>query len=152
MSTTLYKNSSKIMMLAVAGGFAFILAELLGIQHAQGPKLIGTFAAAIGAVLGLVGLSENPRVRRILSILFIVLALSGIYGFTVHSGARGFRGEGAAAVPASEDRTVQRALRSFTLLPPPLAPLALTGLSLMGAAFASIGSAAASERLSMARA
>ena len=152
MSTTLHKNSSRIMMLAVAGGFAFILIELLGIQHAQGTKMIGAVSAAIGAVLGLVGLSENPQLRRILSILFIVLALTGIYGFTVHSGARGFRTQGAAAVPASEDRTVQRALRSFTLLPPPLAPLALTGLALMGAAFSSIGAAAATERLSMARA
>ena len=152
MSATLYKNSSKIMMLAVAGGFAFILIELLGIQHAQGPKMIGAVAAAIGAVLGLVGLSENPQLRRILSILFIVLALSGLYGAFVHNGARSFRAQGAAEVPASEDRTIGRALRSFTLLPPPLAPLALTGLALMGAAFSSIGAAVASERLTMARA
>jgi hypothetical protein len=151
MSETLYKNMPKVLMLAVALGFAGLVVELLGINHGQGGKLPGLVAAIIGTVLGLVGLSESPGLRRILSILFIVLALSGLYGAFVHSGARGFRAQGAASAQVGEDRTLRRAINSFTLFPPPLAPLTLTGLSLMGAVFTSIGSAALADRMRIAR-
>jgi hypothetical protein len=134
MAVNLYRNAPRIVMLAVAGGFAFLLIELFMLNHAQGGKLPGAIAAGVGTLLGLLGLANVGGLRKILPVLFLVLALSGLYGAFVHSGARDFRAQGAANVPATEDRTVNRAIRSFTLFPPTLGPLMLTGLSLLGAA------------------
>jgi hypothetical protein len=148
MSEALYKNFPKVLMVMVALGFAGLAVELIGINHGQGGKLPGLIAAVVGAVLAFVGLSESPALRRILAILFIVLSLSGLYGsFVAHSGSRNFRATMAAGANVGEDRALRRAMNSFTLMPPPLAPLALTGLSLMGAVFTTIGSAAIADRM-----
>lgn len=133
LAQNLRKNASLLLSLFVAAGFAFILTELLILNHAGGPRLVALITCGLGIAFSLASLVNNPRLRQIVAILFVVLSLTGLYGFMTHQGARGFRQQGVAAAPATEDRTIRRALNSFGNLPPTLSPLALTGLSILGA-------------------
>lgn len=146
LATNLNKNFTRVMLLVVAAGFAFLLVELLVMGHSNGPRLISVVAAALGAVFGLVAMSQSSGLRRIMAILFVVLSLSGIFGFMAHSNGRSFRSQAVASAPATEDRTVRRALNSFGNMPPTLAPLMLTGLSLFGAVVALSASAEATKK------
>jgi hypothetical protein len=134
LATNLNRNAPRLLLIAATAGFVFLLIELITLGHINFAKLYGAIAAGVGAVLGLAALFVGGGVRRIVGILFLVLSLSGLYGFVIHSGARGSRNEGVAKVAQQEDRTIGRALRSFGLLPPVLSPLMLTGLALLGAA------------------
>ncbi|MCW1971129.1 MAG: hypothetical protein KIH69_023720 [Anaerolineae bacterium] len=125
----------------MAAGFAFLLAELVILNHTSGPRMIGAIACVAGIVLSLAALAPNSRLRQILAILFVLVALSGLFGANTHQGSRGFRQQGVASAPATEDRTIRRALNSFGNLPPTLAPLALSGLAMLGAAVTLAGSA-----------
>lgn len=131
---------------AGSAGFAFLLIELLVMGHRSGPRLISVVAAALGTAFGLVAMSQNSGLRRVLTNLFVVLSLSGLFGFMAHSSGRSFRSQAVASVPATEDRTVRRALNSFGNLPPTFAPLMLTGLSLFGAVVALSASAEAARK------
>jgi thiol:disulfide interchange protein len=134
MTTTLKNNSTTVYLLVVALGFAFLLAELVIMGHTNGPRLISVVACVLGILFALAGLAMS-NARRIIAILFVVLALSGVFGFMAHGGARGFRQQNTAAAiqAASADKDLQRALRSYSGMPPTLAPLMLSGLSLLGA-------------------
>jgi hypothetical protein len=145
---SLKNNSHTLFSLFVVGGFAFLLAELVTLGHTNPSQLLSIIAPVLGIVFGLAGLSSNSRLRKIISILFIVLSLSGIMGTLAHNGSRAFRANMVSSVQ-SEDRAIRRAIGSFTRLPPTLAPLMLTGLSLFGAAVASIGAAEVSMRKNM---
>lgn len=133
LAQNLRKNASLLLSLFVAAGFAFILTELLILNHAGGPRLIALITCGLGITFSLVALVNNRRLRQIVTVLFAILSLAGLFGFMTHQGARGFRQQGVAAAPATEDRTIRRALNSFGNLPPTLSPLALTGLSILGA-------------------
>jgi hypothetical protein len=145
---SLKNNSHTLFSLFVVGGFAFLLAELVTLGHTNPPQLLSIIAPVLGIVFGLAGLASNSRLRKIISILFIVLSLSGIMGTLAHSGARAFRGQMASSVQ-TEDRAVRRAIGSFTRLPPTLAPLMLSGLSLFGAYVAYLGTGTMMERKNM---
>lgn len=113
--------------------FAFLLTELVLLGHTRGGQLISIIACVLGILFSLISLAAS-NLRRIIAILFVVLALTGIVGFLTHGGARGFRQQNtAAAIQAATDRDIRRALSSFSNMPPTLSPFALSGLSLMGA-------------------
>jgi lysylphosphatidylglycerol synthetase-like protein (DUF2156 family) len=133
MTTAIRNNSTTIYFLVVVVGFAFLLAELVVMGHTNGPRVISVVACVLGILLALAGLVMG-NLRRIFAILFVVLALSGVWGFMAHSNGRNFRQTNTASIDVStQDRLVQRAMRSFSNMPPTLAPLMLTGLSLLGA-------------------
>jgi hypothetical protein len=133
MTTAIRNNSTTIYFVVVAAGFAFLLAELVVMGHTNGPQLISVVACVLGILFALAGLAVGGA-RRIISILFVVLALTGVFGFMAHSGGRNFRQTNTASLDVStQDRLVQRAVRSFSNMPPRLAPLMLSGLSLLGA-------------------
>lgn len=133
LAQNLRKNAPLLLSLFVAAGFAFLLVELVMLNHTGGPRLISVITCGLGIAFSLVALVNNRRLRQIVAVLFAILSLTGLYGFMTHQGARGFRQQGVAAAPATEDRTIRRALNSFGNLPPTLSPLALTGLSILGA-------------------
>jgi hypothetical protein len=137
------KLNPLILLIAVAAGFGFIVAELSILGHTQGPRQTGFIAAIVGAVLGLVAaFVAHPMVRKILAALFAILALSGLLGANAHQGGQARRAAVVAGVqPAPTDGGIRQALGTFGRLPPTLAPLMLTGLALLGAyvSFASSG-------------
>ena len=105
---------------------------LLTLNHAGGPRLIALIICVLGIAFSLVALVNNRRLRQIVALLFAILSLDGLFGFMTYQGARGFRQQGGAAAPATEDRTIRRALSRFGNLPPTLSPLKLTGLAILG--------------------
>lgn len=147
-----------ILLLFVAGGFFTTLAELILTGHTMGPQLIGVVASALGIVLAALGIFAAGKLRITTVILFLVLAFSGVMGMAQHLLNRGPEGamaevqvadetwqpvanqtdvaSGAAAAPLQDgDGTGERAFPGGppNAEPPPLAPLALSGLALMGA-------------------
>jgi hypothetical protein len=131
----------------VAGGFLLLTVELLGLNHQTGPRVISVIATALGIVLALVvSLAGNSGLRRIIAIVFVLIALVGIFGYTMHSGGRARRAEATASLQLPDNQVVQRAVRSFSSMPPVFSPLSITGMALFGAVVALIGSAEAAAR------
>ena len=127
-------KSALILFLFVAAGFGFLVAELNILGHTAGPRQIGFFAAIAGAVLALVSaFVASPMVRRILGVLFVLLAVTGLLGVNAHEGGRVRRAGVIAALPAPPTGGLAQAAGTFQRLPPTLAPLMLSGLSLLGA-------------------
>jgi uncharacterized membrane protein (UPF0136 family) len=154
--TNLRRNTTAILLSFVAAGFAFLLAELLLIGHTEGSQLVATGASAVGLLLALLALVPQRTLRFVVAGLFVLLALSGVYGAFEHKTDRVERREEAAAAlavvessmvdssanpavgaasaaPAGETKeVVGEALGSFAENPPILSPLALSGLALLG--------------------
>ena len=133
LASSLNKNSKNVLFAFVALGFAFTLIELVAMGHTRGPQMLSIIACALGVVFALAGMFAAGA-RKIIAILFVVLALTGIFGFMAHGGARGFRQSMVASAQVGDNQALQRAVRSFSNMPPTLAPLILSGLSLFGAA------------------
>jgi hypothetical protein len=138
----LQRNFSVILWFGVAAGFLGMLVELLLMGHAQGSQLISVVACIAGVVLAVLGLSG--RASRNVSALFLVLALSGLYGAAVHRAERVERIaevepaakliESAAGADSGEAKHIaEEAIEKFAGFPPLLAPLGLSGLSMLGA-------------------
>ena len=127
------RNTTALFLVGIAIGFALVLVELALINHVRGTQLIAIIACVAGIVLSLVGLVPRRGVRRAVAALFVVLALTGVYGFIEHQQGRSERaGEVAEVASSATDRVVREALDSFASNPPALSPLALSGLSLLG--------------------
>lgn len=136
-----------ILLLMAAGGFVMLVIELLITNHTDGIQLAGVIASAIGLILAVAALFlTSLQARNILAILFIVLSVSGLIGVLQHFNARGEEGEtalnvaGAASYqPVSlrsedDDENPGEARGDESeAVPPPLAPLGLSGLALLGA-------------------
>ena len=146
-----------LMMLFLIGGFAMLLAELVITNHTDGIQLIAVVASLAGLVLAGVGLIASPKLRPIVAVLFLLLSLTGIVGVIEHQDAGGEGGERAARPALTTSASASGAAAAVTRnlqggdgdndtppnrdfrgrpgqqsAPPPLAPLSLAGLSLMG--------------------
>ena len=132
LSRTLRTHTTNILLAFVTAGFALLLVELLMINHIFQLQLIAVGSSAIGLLLSLFAFLPRAGLRRIIAGLYVVLALVGLYGFSVHLSGRARHQQAAAAVPQSNDRTIRRALTSFARNPPLVPPLALSGLAALG--------------------
>lgn len=127
-------KTTTIFLSFIALGFVFLFAELFLMGHWHGTQLIAVITCGMGLVLSLVALKPATGLRRLVAVLFLVLALSGVYGFLEHREGRGERQQEAApALQAAKDDVTQEALHSFANNPPMLSPLALSGLAMLGA-------------------
>ena len=79
LAQNLRKNAHLLLSLFVAAGFAFLLAELLILNHTSGPRLIGVVTCVLGVIFSLVALAPNARVRQILAILFVLFDVEVIF-------------------------------------------------------------------------
>jgi hypothetical protein len=159
--TNVRRHTTSILLSFVAAGFAFLLVELLLMGHTEGSQLVATGASAAGLALSLLALVPQQKLRIGVGALFVVLALSGVYGAQQHQADRGERREEAtaaaeavgvaevapaadaagaseaapaadAAINGEAGEVVGEALDSFASNPPILSPLALSGLALLG--------------------
>lgn len=144
-----------LMMLFLIGGFTMLLVELLITDHVDGIQLVAVAASLAGLILAVVGLIASPKLRPIVAVLFLLLSLTGIIGVIEHTEARGEEGERAARPALTTSAGGAAAAVSLRFqggdgdddvppasgfasrdgeqsAPPPLAPLSLAGLSLMG--------------------
>lgn len=125
-----------LILVFTAGGFVFILAELLLERHWQGVQLAAPVSAGGGLILALLALTRRGAVP--VTALFLALSGAGLFGTFAH-----FEERTGGGPPAQAGATAQ--LVSGTGVPaglpqggfsgPPwLAPLSLSGLALIGGA------------------
>lgn len=114
-----------LVLLGVAAGFGMLLAELLLTGHTEGTQRISVLTSVLGIGLGLMALWVSGWLRGLVIAGFALLALVGVYGALEHREG----GEGREAqtqVRFISEREEGKAT------PPPLAPLSLSGLALLG--------------------
>jgi hypothetical protein len=161
LQATVRRNLTSLLLLLLAGGYLVIVGELFIYQHWDGVQLIGFSASLVGLIAVLLGLFAKGGLRVGLAFLLVVLSLSGVIGAYEHFESRAEGAEAArpALAQANAGVTVMVAYQPGAAerlaaqedeegegqegasgeeggeeVPPPLAPLSLAGLSLMGAA------------------
>ena len=141
-----------ILLLLLLSGFATLLAELLLTNHFGGTQSVAVIASVVGALALLTGFFVKGSVRHVVALLLLVLSISGLMGMREHfeeaSEARAtpalvtMDAGGYQPIAGSADaiaRTLQQEDEENETrdrgesAPPPLAPLSLSGLALMGA-------------------
>ena len=134
-----------LMLVFTAGGFVFILAELLLERHWEGIQLVAPVSAGVGFVLALFALTRRGTLP--VAVLFLALSATGLYGTLEHFEERTESGPSAQAASASTSPAAQLvsdvsapADGEFAgppgggSAPPWLAPLSVSGLALLGGA------------------
>lgn len=121
----------------VVGAFALTLGELLLMGHSEGKQIIGMVMSAVAMGALVLGLLVGPRIRKVLLGVLCVVALSGVFGTIEHveeaqehrENAERERQELALSSPSEDGEAHEE---GKTHGPPPLAPLSVSGLALMG--------------------
>jgi len=135
-----------LVLAGAAGGFALLLAEMLLTDHTEDLQAVAVWSAVAGIVLCLIGLAiRSRRAALLVSLALVLLSLAGPVGFYLHATGEaearetqalaqdrdprddgdeeGEEGEGGEGGEEGEEGKG----------PPPLSPLSLSGLALMGA-------------------
>ena len=160
LETMVRHNLITILLFLLLGGFAMLLVELLITNHIDGIQNVANVASLVGAVAILLGFFAKSTFRHLLVLLLLLLSLSGLLGAWEHLESReGGEARTPAALTISQDGYQTIANRAGTNVeratqqegdegneagerggreggegsPPPLAPLSLSGLALMGA-------------------
>ena len=146
----LEKHFITLILAFTAGGFVFLLLELLLESHWEGTQLIAPIAAGLGLVLTLFSLAGRRGLAVV--VMFLVLSVSGLFGTFQHFEERSEPREGppnratiSAVQVADMEAPPAAAGPEGTFDGPPdggrggggppwLAPLSLSGLALLGAA------------------
>ena len=149
------KNFPELVLVGAAGGFLMILAELIITDHLEGTQLVAVVASVIGLVVSAVGFLLRGAASRAGAILLVLLSISGLVGAFEHyeegqeeatatqhglpvgqdyryidsdeEDEESVSGEAGEAGEEGEEGEEGEAV------PPPLAPLSLSGLALLGA-------------------
>lgn len=149
------KNLPEVVLAAAVGGFLMILAELIITDHLDGIQLVAVVASVIGLVVSAAGFVLRGAASRAGAILLVLLSISGLVGAFEH-----YEEGQEEAVAAQYGLAVGQEYRYIDsdeedeesvsgeereageegeggeegeAVPPPLAPLSLSGLALLGA-------------------
>ncbi|CAN5695025.1 hypothetical protein BH10CHL1_BH10CHL1_03800 [soil metagenome] len=141
--TLIQQYFTNLLLLFVAGGFLMLVAELLLTGHTRGIQLLAIVASVAGVVFALVGLFSRGKASMALVVAFLLLSVTGVIGVLEHSEERGGEREAVATVRLARTNNAANSQVNFQQqpgfrreedgTPPPLAPLSLAGLSLIGA-------------------
>lgn len=136
--TALRTRLPELVLLANAGAFAVLFAELLLMEHTDGIQLVAPAATASGAALCLVAVVLPGRSKWLVAALLSGLSTTGLVGFVQHMDERGGLSLSALNEDADDDDDHSGPGRGGgdddeDELPPPLAPLSVTGTALLGA-------------------
>jgi hypothetical protein len=139
-----------ILLLLLAGGFAITVVELLLTGHVKGIQLVGVIAPAVALVCVLTGLFAHGTLRAVMAAALLVVSLAGLLGAWEHFEEGGRQGS-VPALAAQGERYQPVSYQAAAVAdegnegreraeggesggnPPPLAPLAISGLALMAA-------------------
>jgi hypothetical protein len=133
----------ELVLVGAAGGFVGTVAELLLTDHGDGTQAIAVIAAGIGAALCLAGLVvSSPIVLRTLAAGLLLLSIAGPVGVILHAGGEAEASEAPHLIQdvpvlggdEDDDEGEGRGEDEGGGEIPPLAPLSLSGLGLLGAA------------------
>ena len=137
MRQTLQRYLPQLVLLASAGAFAVLLAELIILEHTEGVQRIAPAAATVGIVLCVLAVLLRGRGAAVFAALFAVIALAGVIGVYRHLDER----EGSLSltlVPTAlahddDDEERDDDDDDHEHEPPPLAPLGLSGNAMLAA-------------------
>ena len=157
------RNLITILLVLLLGGFVMLLVELLITNHVGGIQNVANVASVVGAAAILLGFFAKGTFRHLLVLLLLVLSMSGLLGAWEHLESReggeaqapaalAVRSDGYQTISNGAGADVERTLQEDDEegeeareggeggereggegAPPPLAPLSLSGLALMGA-------------------
>lgn len=141
--TFIQEHFTNLLLLFVAGGFFMLVAELLLTHHTDGIQLVAVIASVAGLLFALVGLFSRGKASMALVVAFLLLSVTGVIGVLEHNEERGDERKAVATVRVTRANNVANSRANFQQqpgfrreeggTPPPLAPLSLAGLSLIGA-------------------
>lgn len=127
----------------VAGGFALTLVELLWMHHTEDTQLVAVGATLAGALLSLVAVWARGGFKLLLAGSLGLVAVTGLVGTVMHfeEAMEHASGPGRAVAWvqsqtfawADEDEQEGEAKGEEEEGLPPLAPLSVTGLAMLGA-------------------
>ncbi len=140
------KNFPEVVLAGAAGGFLMILAELIITDHLDGIQLVAVVASVIGLVVSAAGFLLRGAASRAGAILLVLLSISGLVGAfehyeegqeeataTQHGLAVGQEYRYIDSDKEDEESVSGEEGEEGEAVPPPLAPLSLSGLALLGA-------------------
>ncbi len=138
------QHFTTLLLLFVASGFLMLVAELLLAGHTKGIQLLAVGASVAGGVLAVAGLFSRGKLNRVLIVAFLLLSITGLIGVMEHREERGGERAATATVQVARANNTANTRVNFQQqpsfrrggesgAPPPLAPLSLAGLSLIGA-------------------
>ena len=113
----------ELILAAVAIGFLVLFLELAITRHNEGAQIIGIVGALAGTLAALLGFGGRT-LRFFALLLFALVALAGAAGTAVHV---------LSLEEAYEYEEYEYRYSPEKAPPPPLAPLGLSGLALIGA-------------------
>ncbi len=138
------KYFTTLLLLFVAGGFLVLVAELLLTGHTKGIQLLAVVASVMGGGLAVAGLFSRGKLSMAVIVAFLLLSITGVIGVSEHSEERGGERETTTTTQIARVNNAANTRVNFQQQPgfrldgarggpPPLAPLSLAGLSLIGA-------------------
>lgn len=143
--TWIQAHFPQLVLALVAGGFALTLVELLWMNHTEDNQLVAVGATLAGALVSLVAVWARGPLRTVLAGVLGVVALTGLVGTAMHLEELGehaaFPGRAVAWVQsqtlawadADEEEAEGGAEGHEEEGVPPLAPLSVSGLAMLGA-------------------
>ena len=134
LQTFIQRRLYVLMMLMIGVGFATLVVELIGYKHWEGFQLIGLTAILVGAIVSFLAIGANASLRRMLGLVFLVLAFIGLVGTVMHNGDKltGQSDEARRPPPTAVEGS-PRERGEFRIPPPTLAPLSMSGFCILGA-------------------
>ena len=140
------KNFPEVVLAGAVGGFLMILAELIITDHLDGIQLVAVLASVIGLVVSAAGFLLRGAASRAGAILLVLLSISGLVGAfehyeegqeeataTQHGLAVGQEYRYIDSDKEDEESVSGEEGEEGEAVPPPLAPLSLSGPALLGA-------------------
>lgn len=135
----------QLTMILIAGGFLMLLGELLLTNHTDGTQLIAVVASLLGMALAGLGIFARNKLAVNLALAFLLLTLTGLFGTYEHleEGLEESFRFSAQPVEVAMTPSIESTPSSLLLDEeeeegeeteiPPLAPMSLSGFSLLGA-------------------
>lgn len=121
----LQRQFPRLVLLLLAGAFALSLAELVLTHHTEDKQLIGVGASALGILFSLLGVVVRGKWKGLAIAGLLFVTFGGVMGTVEHREEALEHQQKAAGRPAEAEEEEEHG-------PPPLAPLSLAGLGLMG--------------------
>lgn len=126
----------ELVLIGAATGFGLVLVELILAQHTEGLQAVAVVASVFGLVLCLLGLLLPVRwVGLVVALGLLLPGVAGPIGVVLHTAGEAEAGDIQAFSPPwfSWDEDEDEGEEEDEEEAPPLAPLSLSGLSLMAA-------------------
>lgn len=130
------ENLPSLVLIGVLAGFAVVLAELLLMEHNEGKQVVAIGASMLGLVAAGLALVASGSLRGLMAAALLVVGTAGLAGTVMHVAEAREHAQEAREHAAGEHRDRDghgKDEDEEEHAPPPLAPLSVSGLGVLGA-------------------